>query len=493
MVYRVLLLIPALVLLLSLPAGAVDFDATLARFERYAVEGMKDWKVPGMAVAVVRGNSLVYAKGFGTKRYGTNRPVDKDTVFQVGSTTKSFTVALMATLVDEGKIGWDDRVIDHFPGFQMYDPWVTREFRIHDLFAQHSGMPAYAGDLQALIGFDRDHIIRSMRHIKPVTSFRDTFAYVNNLFVAGAKVIELKTGKSWETLMQERILDPLGMNRSSMAAPGLTDIDNGSDLHILVNGTPQPIAHGSLLLDWPYVYGPAGGLNSSASDMARWVATQLHNGMGVNRIFSKESAKYMHTPRTPVQMGDTNGAYCQGWLTMQLAKTNIVWHNGGTSGINSFMGFSPDLDMAVVVLTNLGSHKLADALGMQFFDMMSGVEADWSGFFLKGKDDESEIETPPSLPGLAQEAYAGTYHSPIYGELTASAERKGLLIRMGAHAQLNLLVKHQTMHTFAGDWIEIDPADPEYHFDFDVDTQGNVVAVTIREFNEDGTCTFVKK
>lgn len=493
MPYRLILLISALVLCLSTPANAVDFDATLNRFERYAVEGMKEWKVPGMAMAVVRGKELVYAKGFGTRRYGTNRPVDKDTVFQVGSTTKSFTVALMATLVDEGKIGWDDRVVDHFPGFQMYDPWVTREFRIHDLFAQHSGMPPYAGDLQALIGFGRDHIIQSLRHIKPVTSFRDTFAYVNNLFVAGAKVAELKAGKSWETLMQERILTPLGMTRSSMDATGLTDIDNGSDLHILVNGTPQPIAHDSLLLDWPYVYGPAGGLNSSVSDMARWIATQLHNGQGVTRIFSRKSAIYMHTPRTPVKMGNANGAYCQGWLTQPLAKTNVIWHNGGTSGINSFMGFSPDLDMAVVVLTNMGSHKLADALGLQFFDMMSGVEADWSGFFLKGHDDEPQPDTPPSLPGLPPAAYAGTYHSPIYGDLTVSAERKGLLIRMGAHAQLNLLVKHQTMHTFAGEWVEIDPADPEYHFDFDVDTQGNVFAVTIREFNEDGTCTYVRK
>ena len=183
---------------------------------------MRDWKVPGMSIAVVKGDKVVYAKGFGTKRAGMNRPVDADTIFQVGSTTKAFTVALMATLVDEGKADWDDRVIDHFPDFMMYDPWVTREFRVHDLFAQHSGMPFYAGDLQSFIGFDRDHIIHSMRYIKPVYSFRDKFSYVNNLFVAGAKVEEKLTGKTWETLMQERILTPLKMTRSSMDEAGLT-------------------------------------------------------------------------------------------------------------------------------------------------------------------------------------------------------------------------------------------------------------------------------
>ncbi|MGL1863370.1 MAG: serine hydrolase [Pseudodesulfovibrio sp.] len=492
-----------LAIVLSLPAfaQAESFDETLSKFESYAVKGMRDWKVPGMSIAMVKGDKVVYAKGFGTKRAGVNRPVDADTVFQVGSTTKAFTVALMATLVDEGKADWDDRVVDHFPNFMMYDPWVTREFRVHDLFAQHSGMPFYAGDLQSFIGFDRDHIIHSMRYIKPVYSFRDKFSYVNNLFVAGAKVEEKLTGKTWETLMQERILTPLKMTRSSMDEAGLTQVENGSDLHILVNGKAQPIKPGAALLDWPYTYGPAGGLNSSAQDMAKWAAAQLNGGKhGATRIFSQESAEYMHTPKTPVHIGEFHGSYCQAWMRTELEKTNVVWHNGGTSGICSFVGFSPDQDLAVVVLTNLGSHKLADALGLQFFEMMSGNDKDWNGTFLadlkkaeKAQAEAAKNTTIPNLPGLPLEAYAGKYHSSIYGDLTVYAEKKSLRIRLGTTQQMIVKVTHKTMHTFSGDWIVIDPADPEYHFDFTVDTEGDVTAITLREFNQDGTATFTRQ
>lgn len=481
-------------------AHALTFETTLAEYEQYAIKGMEDWKVPGMAMAVVKGGQVVYAKGFGTRRFGTNRPVNKDTVFQVGSTTKAFTVALMASLVDMGTVDWDDRVVDLLPGFMLADPWVTREFRIHDLFAQHSGMPPYAGDLQSFIGFNRDHIIHSMRHIQPAYSFRDDFSYVNNLFLAGARIEEILSGKAWEKLMQERILTPLGMTRSSLDEAGLTKVENGSDLHILVNGTPQPITPGSMLLDWPYVYGPAGGLNSTAADMAQWAMIQLGKGTnGRVRLFSEATAKYMHTPRTPVTMEELHGAYCQAWMRTELEKTDIIWHNGGTSGICSFVGFSPDLDMAVVILTNLGGHKLADALGLQFFEMMSGNTADWNQRFMADMDKRKKMEAEadktvvPDLPGLPLQAYAGTYHSPIYGDMTVSAQSRALLLRFGATQQINVTVTHKSMHTFSGEWASIDPADPEYHFDFRVGAEGAVQSVTIREFNQDGTVTFTRQ
>jgi CubicO group peptidase (beta-lactamase class C family) len=494
MPYRLCLVFSLLCLLLPVPAGAVDFDAVLADYEAYAVKGMKDWQVPGMAVAVVRGERIVCAKGFGTRRYGAALPVDKDTVFQVGSTTKAFTVALMASLVDEGKVGWDDRVIDHFPDFRMYDPWVTREFRIHDLFAQHSGLPPYAGDLQAFLGFGRDRIVRSLRYIKPVYSFRDRFSYVNNLFVAGAKVEEIMTGKTWEQLMRERILVPLGMTRSSLDQAGLTGTENHSALHLLADGKPMVIEPGSPLMAWPYIYGPAGGLNSTAMDMARWASAQLHDGQGAARIFSKDASAAMHAPRTPILPGRLPDAYCMGWLATPLAKTDVTWHNGGTSGICSFVGFSADLDMAVVVLTNLGGHKLADALGLQFFEMMSGNEqADWNQKFLnKSEDEDEEPDTAPALPGLPLKDYAGEYASPIYGTISVTAQAKGLVLRLGPDHRFRLPVTHKTMHTFTGEWTVLDPGDPVYHFDFGVEPGGAVNSLTIREFNSDGTCTFEK-
>jgi CubicO group peptidase (beta-lactamase class C family) len=486
-------------LLLPLPARADRLSETVKRLTPYAVKGMEQWHVPGLAMAVVKGETVVWAKGLGTRRAGTDLPVSPDTVFQVGSTTKAFTVAVMATLADEGKTGWDDRVIDHFPGFRLHDPWVTREFRIHDLFAQHSGMPAYAGDAQAFLGYGRDHIIASMRHVEPVYSFRDQFSYVNNLFVAGAKVEELLTGKPWETLVRERILDPLSMTRSSLDEAGLTKADDGASLHVLVNGEPVVIEPGTMLRAWPYVYGPAGGLNSTALDMARWAAAQLNRGkLGKTRIFSREAADYMHTPRTPVKMGPYHAAYTQGWMLTELSRTDVIWHNGGTSGICAFVGFSPDLDAAFVALTNLGGHNLADALGMQFFDWLSGKDdADWSATFLEQAGEAEEAETggenTPNLPGLPPERYAGTYHSPVLGGLTVASDGKDLVIRLGARFQEVIRAGHATMHTFAGEWPSMDPDDPVYHFDFAVTPEGEVTGVTLREFDYDGCGLFERR
>ena len=496
---RILSILILALLLLPLPARADRLGETIKRLTPYAVQGMKDWHVPGLAMAVVKGETVVWAKGFGTRRAGANLPVTPDTIFQVGSTTKAFTVAVMATLVDEKKAGWDDRVIDHFPGFRLYDPWVTREFRIHDLFAQHSGMPAYAGDAQSFLGYGRDHIIESMRHVKPVYSFRDQFSYVNNLFVAGARVEELLTDESWETLVRERILVPLGMDRSSLDEAGLTKADNGATLHVMAGGKPVPIEPGTMLLAWPYVYGPAGGLNSTALDMARWAAAQLNRGkLGKARIFSREAADYMHTPRTPVKMGPYHAAYTQGWMLTELSLTDVIWHNGGTSGICAFVGFSPDLDVAFVALTNLGSHKLADALGLQFFDWLSGKDdADWSALFLEQTKESEEAEADgekiPDLPGLPAERYAGTYHSPVLGGLTVTANGKDLVVRLGAKLQEVIRAVHRTMHTFVGEWKAMDPDEPVYHFDFAVTPEGEVTGVTLREFDYDGCGLFERQ
>jgi CubicO group peptidase (beta-lactamase class C family) len=488
---RILVFTLFILLCLGYRAQAAPLATALEDFEKYAQQSMVAWSVPGMAIAVVKGDTVVYAKGFGTRLIGADEPVNADTVFQVGSTTKAFTVALVASLVDEGRLEWDDRVVDHFPEFMMFDPWVTREFRVHDLFAQRSGMPPYAGDLQSFIGFGREHILRSMRHIEPVYGFRDSFSYVNNLFLAGARVVELTTGNTWEKEMTTRILLPLGMDRSTLDGKSLTQAKNTSSLHVLVRGEPQPILHASPLYGWPYTYGPAGGLNSNALDMARWVAVQLKGGaLGQTRIFSQEAAEYMHTPKTFVKSGEFQSAYCQGWMKTDLEKVSMIWHNGGTSGACSFVGFAPGLDLGLVVLTNLGGHKLADALGFQFFEMMSGDHGrDWSHFFLQetAAAEQAQVEEKtgrtPQLPGLPHEAYVGEYQSPIYGRLVVQKRQQGIVISLGATGQCIIQARHTTMHSFVGDWSALDPDDPDYHFDFIVSPSGTVEAVTLREFD----------
>ena len=169
----------------------------LTQLEAYAENSRQKWGVPGMAIAVVQNDQVIYVKGFGVKRMGGADSVDPNTVFQIGSTSKAFTAALVAMQVDAGKVKWTDRVIEHVPGFAMYDPWVTREFQVRDLMAQHSGQPAYAGDGLALLGFSADDIVAKMRFLKPVSSFRSEFAYVNNLFLVAADLVHRSSGISW--------------------------------------------------------------------------------------------------------------------------------------------------------------------------------------------------------------------------------------------------------------------------------------------------------
>ena len=199
------------------PLSGPELENVFREFERQVERALRDFQVPGMAVAVVQEDRVVYSKGFGVKETGKREPVDPHTRFQVGSTSKAFTATLVASLVDEGKLGWKDRVVTHLPDFAMADPWVTKEFQVRDLMAQHSGMKPYAGDILAMIGYGRDDIVRSTAHIEPVTSFRSEFSYVNNLWVTAAAVVEAKTGKTWEQNLQERIFDPLGMGESSSA------------------------------------------------------------------------------------------------------------------------------------------------------------------------------------------------------------------------------------------------------------------------------------
>lgn len=468
----------------SLPqAQAASMDETLRQFETYAVTSMDQWKVPGMSVAVVKDDTIIYTKGFGTAKAGETAPITPDTVFQVGSVTKAFTVALMAQLVDQGVVEWDDRVVDHFPGFMMYDPWVTREFRIHDLFAQRSGMHSYAGDLQPFMNFDREHILHSLRFFKPIYSFRDTFSYVNNLFLAGAKVEELHTGKTWETLMRERLLTPLGMKRSSISRQGYEETTDKAVMHLLVDGAVTPMKPGTPIFDWPYIYGPAGGLNTSANDMARWLTAQMNNGKyKTQRIFSEQSAAFMHTPMTPASGNGMIGAYCQGWLRQHLAHTEIIWHNGNVSGGKSFIGFSPSLHIGIVILTNLGNQSLPDALGFQFLDMVSGTkDSDWNSQFLPVEHQSEPVEAPAqlTLPGFPLATYAGAYANPVYGDMTVKQDADALVITLGAQQQFTIRATHVTAHVFSGNWKEISPHDPMYEFIFNTDAAGQITGVTM--------------
>ena len=239
--------------------------------------------MPGVTVAIVENGQPTLAKGWGVREIGTDKPVNADTIFATGSTGKAFTAAALAVLVDQGKIKWDDKVIDHMPYFRMYDPWVTREMTIRDLLVHRSGLGLGAGDLLFVPNSDRSRkeITQALQHIKPATSFRSAYAYDNILYITAGQLIHEVSGMTWEQFMQRHIFQPLGMNNSTASQSQLAASPNRAEPHARIDGPIRGLGTQVKLgaeADLAPAAAPAGGLAISANDMTKWLQAQLGRG-----------------------------------------------------------------------------------------------------------------------------------------------------------------------------------------------------------------------
>ncbi len=432
----------------------------LANFEKYAEQAQKDWQVPGMAIAIVQDNKIIFAKGFGVKKVGTDAKVDEHTIFQIGSTSKAFTAALVAMLMDENKLAWQDRVVDRLDQFQMFDPWVTREFQVADLMAQHSGLPAHAGDGQAFMGFDRAHIIHSLRYLKPVTSFRSQYAYQNGLFLVAAALVEKYTGKSWEDNLKARLLEPLGMSATTAGLAGFQQAKNVTFLHKKTGDKVEAIPADWPDHNWVYIFAPAGGINSNVLDMTKWLRLQLGKGkFNGALLISQANLDFLQTPKTI--MGTDPGKmmyYCEAWLYQPFRPYPIIWHNGGTSGNKTMVAFMPEAGLGIVVLSNLIT-DLPEALAFQFFDLyFHNPPRDWSKVGLDKMKQAEATEKPPQRPAspappLPLEHYAGTFSNPVYGQITITPEQDKLFMVIGLNKK-KVLLQPFDRDAFSLDWPE---------------------------------------
>src|SRR5947208_2634300 len=277
--------------LLAQNAPPADLDAYVARV-------LKTFEVPGLSVAIVKDGKVVMAKGYGVRKLREPALVDENTLFGIGSNTKAFTTAALATLVDEGKISWDDPVYERLPGFQMYDPYVSHEMTIRDLLTHRSGMGLGEGDLLFWphSTYSRDEIIHKLRFMKPASSFRSRYAYDNLLYMTAGQIIPSVTGTSWDDYIRQNIFTPLGMTHSVASNKLFKPGDDYASPHSRVDGKLQVIP----LEDLDNA-GPAGAINSCAADMARWVQVQLNRGKFVDReghLFTEQRSREMWTPQT---------------------------------------------------------------------------------------------------------------------------------------------------------------------------------------------------
>jgi CubicO group peptidase (beta-lactamase class C family) len=486
--------------LLFLPAFTHLFaqNPPLRGFDAYVVKALRDWGCPGLAIAVVKNDSVVFAKGYGERKLDSKLPVDERTIFGIASCTKAFTAASLAMLVDEGKIQWDDPVTKYLTGFQLYDPYVTREIRVQDLLCHRSGLPAFGGDLIWWGSTrNRDEILRRVQFVKQASSFRSHYAYQNIMFIAAGAIIPAVTGKSWSDFVTERILMPLGMNSSFASMPALESITNIATPHMRIDGKTQPIA-------WRNADNGAGaiGVNSNVLDLAQWIRLQLGRGTYQGKqLFSAGASEEMWSPQTiipvtpptpplPAFLKSYFSAYGLGWALTEYRGRMLVRHYGETDGMSSVVALLPEENIGVVILTNLHTTSLHTALSYRIFDAYLGVKPeDWSALYLKIRYDEEEkaraeeerlqgLRVKTSQPSLPLSKYTGTYENAAYGTASVAEENQRLVVRLDASPTYVGDLEHWHFDTFLSRWR--DPVAEKTLVSFSLNAEGEVQEMKLK-------------
>lgn len=482
----------ALILTLLISAHfAAAQDGPLQGFDDYVNKALAEWQVPGLAIAIIKDDRIVLARGYGVRELGKPARVDEHTLFAIGSSSKAFTAASLAMLVDEGKIKWDDPATKYLPGFQLYDPYSTRELTVRDLLSHRSGLER--GDLLWYASaYDRNEVLRRIRFLKPAWSLRAHFGYQNIMFLAAGQIIPSVTSKSWDDFVRERIFIPLGMTATSTSIKALASSDDVATPHARLDDKVQTVA-------WRNIdnIAPAGSINSNVIDMAQWVRLQLGGGMHQNkRLLSSGSVKEMQTPQTIIPL---EGAleklypeshfltYGMGWFLSDYRGRKVVEHGGAIDGMRAEVAMMPEEKLGIVILTNLHGSVLPQPLMYRIFDaFLGGPQRDWSAEILKvfkvleeqGKAVEKKAESDRvkgTSPSLALEKYAGDYQSEMYGGAKVAFENGKLVARFGPNFTGDL--EHWNYDTFRVMWR--DRMEGKAFVNFRLNTQGKVEGMNI--------------
>jgi len=488
--------------LLMALACAPALAAPPSGFEARAESLRQKIGVPGLAIAIVEDGKTTLARGFGVRQLGSTVPVDGDTLFPTGSTGKAITVAALATLVDDKKIKWDDKVIDHLPGFQMYDPWVTREITIRDLLTHRSGLGYGAGDLLFVprSKLSRAETVHRVRYLKPATSFRSTYAYSNLMYVVAGQLIEQVSGKTWEDYTREHVLRPAGMAVSTTHNEDNFATANRAYPHARMNGGLRG-AGDPVRLDERDDLGrnaaPAGGIASSANDLARWLQVQLGAGATPEgkRVFSAETHAQMWTPSMPMPTGPMPpelkliesklSSYGLGWDLMDYRGARMIWHGGAVFGFGTAVVLLPEQNVGFAIAINSEDGELVRGLMYELADhYLDKPKADWPATFQAYKAKKvrqglelvkaKEARPVKSTPSLPPASLVGTYADPWYGKLAITREKSGLRVDFTSTQRMAGRLEHWQYDTWITRFDDqaLEPAYLSFAFDKDGKVQG---------------------
>lgn len=477
------------------PLRPVQIDSVVQK-------AMETFNVPGMAVAVIKDDTVLLQKGYGIQSIKTKKPVNTQTLFGVASNTKAFTSAALAQLVDEKKITWDTRVIDIIPEFKLYDPYVTREFTIRDLLTHRSGLGLGAGDLMVIPEANStslEEMIHNLQYLKPVSSFRSKYDYDNLLYIVAGEIVTRISGVDYEDYISTHFFKPLHMTRATMDLEKIRADDNRIDGHAPVDGELKITKE-----TFTEIAKPAAGINASIEDMVKWVKVRLNYGRygedQKDSLFSKKQAREMWTAQTitPHQKGNYNthfSAYGLGWALKDVQGYLQASHTGGLFGIVSRITLIPELKLGIIVLTNQESGAAFNAvtntikdgyLGVQNQDRIlqynqSRLKAEKKAHQItsKVKQEVQEQLRIKKAPLISFEEIAGTYKDPWFGEVTIQKTKDK--VRFTSKKSLNL---QGNMTYYKGSTYVVNWDDPSFNADafvtFRLNTEGRANGFTIQ-------------
>jgi CubicO group peptidase (beta-lactamase class C family) len=476
-------------------------QTAIAEVERLAQKEVDEKAVAGLAIAVVYKDKVVFAKGFGVREVGKEGRIDADTVFQLASVSKPVGATVVAMLVDDGKITWDSKIIDLDPGFQMYDPWVTREITIRDFYEHRSGLPDHAGDLLEDLGADRALVLHRLRYQKPDSSFRSGYAYTNFGITEAAQAAAKAYGLSWEDASEQKLYKPLGMSSTSSRYSDFAARTNKAMGHVLVNGK---LVH--TIQRQPDAQSPAGGVSSSVNDMAKWMRLQISNGKYEGKqLVSEKALADTHHPHMLTQFSPFTklpGFYGLGMNVGYDENGRLrLGHSGAFAmGAATNVSMVPGEELGIVVLTNTYPIGVAEGLAADFIDLaLAGKRSrDWLSVFKQvfanpaviGVNKGFDYSKAPAVPTPAERnsAYVGRYANNFFGDIDIIEKSGELAMLLGPHKQ-KVPMKHFDRDTFTCA-TEGENAVGTTGVTFTMGSDGKAIKVLIEHLNETGEGIF---
>ncbi|WP_054950681.1 serine hydrolase [Numidum massiliense] len=458
----------------------------LKGLSKLVAEKLEEWNVPGAAVAVVKDDEVVMAEGFGYRDVDQRLEVTPETVFAIGSVTKSFTTAAMGVLVDEGKLDWDEPVRDYLPGFKLHDPVATERLTPRDLACHRSGLPRHEFVWYHNAAITREELIERLRYLEPNVDFREKWQYQNLMYTTAGYMAGKLAGDSWEGFVRERLLTPLEMHESNFSVEEMQRLPNYALPYKLKDNVLKQIPFHNI-----DAIGPAGSINSNVLEMANWVKFQINKGTFSGKsLISEATMATMHTPHMPCticlpskELPMSN--YGLGWFIDPYRGYHMLHHGGNIDGFSALVSFMPYENIGLVILTNMDASPLPYALNFYIYDQLLGNEAiDWNGRMkeeqkkmkemqtgLKGAPKSDPIEgTTPSHP---LEDYTGKYAHPGYGELKVELVKGKLQVFFNSFA---LPLTHYHYDTFV---LDFEPVEAKFLTSFHTDVHGYIAHYTI--------------